>query len=155
LFGGLIRERNGLQECSVDDRKEHLKRRAWQIVGGDIPKIANDSIMFASAGRRMLVCQKGYIGLGPKHTEVGDVVYVVRGSRVPYILRPVEHENRSDTFKFIGECYVHGIMNGEAIHGYSEDQKRSMSEWLQLKILGGRSPDPENGRKIFEWISLQ
>lgn len=59
-------------------------------------------------GRKPFRTQDGHIGLGPYVLEPGDLVCVLYGGRVPYILRP-----RGDgTFVFLGECYVHGIMFG-------------------------------------------
>ena len=156
LFGGILYNGdNPDRKCRSSDRNEYMKFRVRQVFGGDIPKVANDSILLASTGRRMLVCQKGYIGLGPSHTEAKDVVYVIKGSPVPYILRPVKDKNQSDTFKFIGECYIHGIMNGEAVERDSQDQKMSMSDWLRFKVCGGKGPDLADGRRFLDWISLE
>ncbi|KAH8648335.1 hypothetical protein BGZ60DRAFT_423157 [Tricladium varicosporioides] len=54
--------------------------------------------------------EEGYVGLGPYVIQPGDLVGVLFGINVPYILRPV-HEG----FLLIGECYVHGVMNGEKL----------------------------------------
>jgi len=63
-------------------------------------------------GRRLFQTDGGLIGLGAADTTVGDRVCVLFGGQVLYLLRPkssdVEHE-------FIGECYVHGMMDGEAV----------------------------------------
>lgn len=53
----------------------------------------------------------GYIGLFPEHSPAGDGVFVSVGCHTPYILRPRGDEK----FMLVGECYVHGIMGGEAI----------------------------------------
>jgi len=49
------------------------------------------------------------MGFGPRGCSRGDVVAVLPGGRVPYILRV-------DTacFAFLGGSHVHGIMQGEA-----------------------------------------
>ncbi|KAK1979344.1 heterokaryon incompatibility protein-domain-containing protein [Colletotrichum cereale] len=53
---------------------------------------------------------KGYIGVGHPNTQPGDKVVVLSGALVPLTLRefPEGHV-------LIGESYVHGIMDGEAI----------------------------------------
>lgn len=51
------------------------------------------------------------MGLGPGDVEAGDVVCVVRGSRVPVVLRPVA--GKESVYRLVGDCYVHGIMDGE------------------------------------------
>lgn len=50
-----------------------------------------------------------YLGLAPKGTKIGDVVYIVQGEKVPFILRPTEQES----FRFVGEAYIHGKLYEE------------------------------------------
>jgi hypothetical protein len=102
----------------------------------------------------MLVCEKGYIGLGLKDTQIGDHVFVLKGSRVPCILRSVENVRGSNVFKFVGQSYVQGIMEGEAAPGYSASLEMSRSERLRLKMYGGEAPDPDLGKMSWERISL-
>jgi hypothetical protein len=53
---------------------------------------------------------RGYIGQFSHLAQVGDFVFLPLGSAVPFTIRP-----KSDgTYELIGECYVHGIMKGEA-----------------------------------------
>jgi hypothetical protein len=61
--------------------------------------------------RTFIITQKGYMGLGPAYTQPGDKIYVLAGGQVPFILRPTENIG---VFSLVGECYVHGIMDGEA-----------------------------------------
>ncbi|KAJ5728978.1 uncharacterized protein N7483_003486 [Penicillium malachiteum] len=61
-------------------------------------------------GRRSLCSQSGYIGLAPPRAKTGDHVVVLEGKRLPFILRKVD----GGFWKVIGECYVQGIMYGEA-----------------------------------------
>jgi hypothetical protein len=42
--------------------------------------------------------------------EVGDVGCVLFGGKMPFCLRPQGHY-----YLLVGECYVHGLMAGEAI----------------------------------------
>lgn len=64
----------------------------------------------ASSCRRFLVSDAGYIGLAPQNAEEADLVCVLLGGRTPFVLRP-----REDLYELIGPCYVHGIMDGEAM----------------------------------------
>ncbi|KAB8199253.1 hypothetical protein BDV34DRAFT_231396 [Aspergillus parasiticus] len=72
--------------------------------------------------------KKGYIGLGPVSVQPGDEVWLFATARTPFVLRrPSEGSLRRETLgsnsstpeseyrTFIGETYVHGIMNGEAM----------------------------------------
>lgn len=61
-------------------------------------------------GRVMFASSTGFLGLAPHGTKEGDIVFVIRGADVPYVLRP-----RADAYELIGEAYVHGIMDGEAL----------------------------------------
>jgi hypothetical protein len=54
-----------------------------------------------------------FLGLGPQSLEIGDLVCVLAGGRVPYLIRPVNDEDNEA--QFVGEAYVHGIMHGEAV----------------------------------------
>ena len=62
-------------------------------------------------GRRLATLDQGSAVLGPRSCEQGDVVYILYGCSVPVILRPIGPEY----YNFVGECYVHGMMDGEAI----------------------------------------
>jgi len=55
----------------------------------------------------------------PPASEPGDVVFVPLGSAIPFVLRPAammasgDFDDSIPCFRFLGECYVHGAMNGE------------------------------------------
>jgi hypothetical protein len=61
-------------------------------------------------GRVTFVTGTGWVGLAPWGTVEGDMVFVAVGADVPYILRACE-----DGYELVGECYVQGIMDGEAM----------------------------------------
>lgn len=45
------------------------------------------------------------------HAKPGDRIYIFKGGRIPYIIRP-----RTDgTYTLVGECWVQGLMHGEAL----------------------------------------
>ena len=60
-------------------------------------------------GRRFMISSDNYIGLAPNEAQVGDEIFVLAGSSVPFILRPEDGHHL-----VIGEAYVHGLMDGEA-----------------------------------------
>lgn len=64
-------------------------------------------------GRNMCVTEKGYLGRVPMGSKVGDIICILFGGGVPFALR----ESGEGYYRFIGECYVHGIMDGEAVEG--------------------------------------
>ncbi|KAF2716707.1 hypothetical protein K431DRAFT_307549 [Polychaeton citri CBS 116435] len=60
--------------------------------------------------RRIMRSRGGYLGLVPALTRVGDRIALLKGMSTPAVLRPM----RGDEWEFVGDCYVHGTMNGEA-----------------------------------------
>ena len=62
-------------------------------------------------GRSMAITTQGYIGAMPPDVQVGDLVCVLFGCSVPVVLR----KRGEDSYSFVGECYVHGFMDAEAI----------------------------------------
>jgi hypothetical protein len=71
----------------------------------------------AMLNRRLCWTQKGYLGLAPRYTRPGDIVCVFMGSAVPFVVRPRE-DGRS---LLVGECYVHGVMDGQLADDESVD----------------------------------
>lgn len=58
--------------------------------------------------RRFAVTEGGFYGLGPQLMQEGDVVAVMPGLNVPFVLRPT-----GDKYKLVGAAYIHGVMRGE------------------------------------------
>jgi hypothetical protein len=92
--------------------------------------------------RRLAVTEKGALGAVPETALAGDMVYVLWGCDVPVLLRKRgggsgagvgvgdgeddgddnaekkylgNGEYREGYYEFVGECYMHGFMDGEAI----------------------------------------
>ena len=63
--------------------------------------------------RRFLVTANGYIGLAPGEARKGDRVVIVYGCSTPLLIRKVDEAE--DNWRLVGECYVYGLMDGEAI----------------------------------------
>jgi hypothetical protein len=55
------------------------------------------------------------LGMGPMSYEPNDEVWVIAGADVPFVLRPIEGDDRSKTFRLVGDCYLHEYMQGEMI----------------------------------------
>ena len=70
------------------------------------------------------------VGLGPQNTRVGDQVCILYGCSVPVVLRKetgLEMAGK-DTWRLVGEAYVHGIMDGETISRLSAAELRSAEQ---------------------------
>ncbi|KAI0426033.1 heterokaryon incompatibility protein-domain-containing protein [Xylaria sp. FL1042] len=60
--------------------------------------------------RRMVrTSDRELVGLVPAAANVGDHIFLFKGSRVPIVVR-----EDNDRLLAVGDCYIHGIMNGEA-----------------------------------------
>lgn len=59
----------------------------------------------------------GLLGLANWSTQLGDELWAVAGSRVPFTLRKETSDGSADgpRYRLIGEAYVHGMMHGEVI----------------------------------------
>ncbi|KAF2143986.1 uncharacterized protein K452DRAFT_306631 [Aplosporella prunicola CBS 121167] len=73
--------------------------------------------------RTFFTMSNGSFGLGPKEAREGDSVCIILGAQVPFVLRKSEQ----GTYRIVGECYVYGIMDGEAVHGLGEEEFLTVS----------------------------
>ena len=64
----------------------------------------------ALKGRRFGTTSRGYMGLFPRGTTIGDQVCIISGGYVPFVLRPSGGDH---SFLLVGECYQHGVMDGQ------------------------------------------
>ena len=86
------------------------------------------AVTSATMHRRLFSTETGYIGLGPRNMEQGDLVYVFAGGHTPFVVhdaRSVESDrtNVRQCYNLIGDCYLHGIMDGEAMRDGRYDQR--------------------------------
>lgn len=73
--------------------------------------------------RRPLYISGGYLGIGPSAAEPGDIACIILGADTPYILRPKYIDNH---FMLLGEAYIDGVMDGEAMTRNLEIQNISL-----------------------------
>ena len=93
---GVVNGAGILQLCLV--LAQHME--AHQVFEG--------AYMAVSQGRRFFTTLGGYMGVGPPGMQPGDSVCVFLGGNVPWVVRQEGSE-----YTLVGECYVHGIMDGE------------------------------------------
>ena len=60
--------------------------------------------------RRFGTTNTGYMGAFAAKTQERDVVALIYGARTPFVIRWI-----TDGYHFIGECWIHGIMDDEAM----------------------------------------
>lgn len=72
-----------------------------------------DSIITLIKGRVFFTTKERHIGLAPCRIEPGDQVCIVLGCQSPLVLR----RNKFGDHTVIGECYLHGVMDGAGLLG--------------------------------------
>lgn len=76
----------------------------------------HDTTFTTTMATRLITTTQGSVGMGPLRAEKGDMVCILFGCSVPVVLRRVSSDNiKHQRFHFVGECYLDGYMNGEAI----------------------------------------
>jgi len=94
---------------------KHTRSKSWDKTC----QLIENMVRMVARGKRPFVTEGGYIGLGPPTMEEGDAVHLVEGGLCPYILRTAElgPEGPLERWQVVGECYVDGIKDGEAVEG--------------------------------------
>ncbi|CZS99531.1 uncharacterized protein RAG0_07899 [Rhynchosporium agropyri] len=108
---------NGIKHVKV----HHIKREIRRLLkkGVDKGKLKSSGltsrlgseIIGKSLGRLPFITRKGHLVLGTEHATQGDFVALIKSSQIPFILR----RQNDGQYQLIGEAYVDGIMDEEAI----------------------------------------
>jgi hypothetical protein len=75
-------------------------------------------------GRCLSTTVNLHLALVPINASAEDQIVVLSGGKLPFVLRAT-----GSTFKIIGPCYVHGIMDGEA---FPREEAAEDLEWFTL-----------------------
>ena len=108
--GGIIPDWNTIQRLIKIGMDETSPRK--RILDRDFDLIAK-SFRDAYSGRRLFRTKDNYFGIAAQSLQEDDAVWVLAGAAVPMVLRRLPSGN----WRLVGEAYVHGIMNGEAVKG--------------------------------------
>ena len=79
--------------------------------------------------RSFIKTREGFIGLAPSNALPGDQVCILLGCDVPILLRPALNHQ----YRVVGECYVYGLMDGEALLGPLPDHYKFVLAFDQKK----------------------
>jgi hypothetical protein len=85
---------------------------AIRLVGPDIASRGNNRRFCATTNRRL--------GWVPRNVRVGDMIVIFYGAKVPYVIRPRE-VGKDEGYTFISECYIRGLMQGDAFESNIDD----------------------------------
>jgi hypothetical protein len=99
--------------CKEEELAEHMRRSCIPNPEGikALERLCS-SLEAGTRHRRFIVCEENRIGAAPEETQKGDMVCVLMGCSVPVILRKTA---KLDEYEFVGECYLHDFMDGEAL----------------------------------------
>lgn len=114
-----------LRRATVEqDWVKFKKWEAWTAANHDRSTYDNDVAQFLTAhvtavlGRRLVRTSNGHLAIVPETTKEGDVMVILAGGTLPYVLRPCQDDGQDEehtrSFTFIGDAYAFGIMDGEA-----------------------------------------
>ncbi|GAW23562.1 hypothetical protein ANO14919_131290 [Xylariales sp. No.14919] len=102
-LSGRVRVKVGRAEVALMKRVSEFSKHVSKVV----------------ARRRFFISCKGYMGLGPLESEVGDRICVLAGGRAPFIVRAAQQKGDEASPRFVcrllGDSYIHGLMDGEAM----------------------------------------
>ena len=104
--------RNWNPDLPPNERLENLPTAAWAEISRTLGAIIED--------KAMLVTERGYLGLGQEGSQAGDVICILAGGETPFMLR--QSPAHEGLFQFLGECCVHGVMDGEAMNNEGSSQ---------------------------------
>ncbi|TVY88090.1 Heterokaryon incompatibility protein 6,OR allele, partial [Lachnellula willkommii] len=90
------------------------------------------------SSRDFFISTSGYMGVGPKALEEGDMICVIPGCNVPLLIR-----KEGDHHLLVGECFVWGLMDGEAMEGKNVDSWRD-KKFEEIPEEDGTRKDPKD-----------
>lgn len=64
-------------------------------------------------GRQLVTVDDTYLGMAALSAEAGDEIWILPGLRAPAVMRPAATQGAVPRYRFVGSCYVHGLMHGE------------------------------------------
>lgn len=125
------------RRANNEDERSYMRFQRWLIEpsgtnDGDAiasPDFANfrKSFFIATQSQQFLTTYKGYMGLGDL-PQPNDEIWILFGGSVPFILRPYPTDSdHAGCYSLVGDCYVHGIMDGEAMEGWEERDTREVT----------------------------
>ena len=121
-----------------------------------------DMVRYQAQGRTLIVTDSPrFIGLAPDTCREGDRIAVLLGCPSPMVLEEEEDGN----YLVLGECYVHGLMNGEALLGplpdgwqqvfrYDENTQRYADVFGDLRHGTYQFEDPRLGDLPEGWSTM-
>jgi hypothetical protein len=113
----------------VDSRDEHNNISTSSMIrqGNNMVSKFLRRVNDVAWNRRLFRAKKlARLGLAPLHAAEDDIISVLYGCSVPVILRNLRNNKGKETggYELIGECYLDGMMDGEAVSESCLEQAR-------------------------------
>jgi hypothetical protein len=125
----------GVMHC-VEDYDKYLRGEKEEADFAIMSKLTR-------AWRKVILTSRGFLGVAPQSTNVGDELYLLPGAEFPVLLR--RYPKDEIEYEVIGECYIHGLMNGEGmemvrerddlLHNFAVDDKSWVSRPREEEIV--------------------
>jgi hypothetical protein len=97
----------GVEDGTVDEASDLV---IWDAVN------FKEAFITASAGRRFCKTHENRFGLVPPRAITGDLICILYGADVPFVLRAVKtHQDDQPKYRLVGESYIHSLMDGEGL----------------------------------------
>jgi hypothetical protein len=98
------------EDADQQPRLDELANDDWAVVFRCLLKQAFPYIQSATSilEIKFMVSHRSYFGRAPLQAMKGDIIAVLLGGTVHFLLR-----QDGNHYRLIGDCYVHGIMDGE------------------------------------------
>ncbi|MCJ1365165.1 hypothetical protein MMC16_004285 [Acarospora aff. strigata] len=112
-----------------DSKRGTVLPKHWNYIMG---------VVATSSGRAFLLTEQGRIGLAPHGTRPADLTRVLYTADAPFVLRPTDEKHAyAYAYRLVGQAYVHGVMDGEALldSSYTEPSEIILSSKARRGIL--------------------
>ncbi|KAK7223192.1 hypothetical protein V2G26_011195 [Clonostachys chloroleuca] len=109
-------------DSTMDNEQDASSTVPPEVIGA-----MNHAIRITTRDRRFIISKSGKIGIAPKMalltSPTADEIFVVAGGVAPFVLRPagtrdIPGVGTRPCYEIIGDCYLHGVMDGEVMGDY-------------------------------------
>lgn len=102
----LVVQFDNILQGKLDENHERVSDDGWPGNSWWMDRMLRFQVLFLTEDAR--------IGVGPLNLKRGDRIWIFPGGNHPFLLRPVTREaTKWNSWEFIGDCFVFGIMYGE------------------------------------------
>lgn len=99
----------------VIEKLEEYMQTSYQVAQSALEFLALSRHVFRN---RFCITEQGRTAVVPPETKAGDIIVLLAGARMPFVLRP-----RGKVFELLGCCYVHGLMEGGGAGAFEDKWK--------------------------------